>query len=77
MADDDGPEVGAVVMDTKRGELGRVMEVGTRKVALRPVTGGVEWWADREFIRPATTGETLLPRLREVNTASREHGGRW
>lgn len=67
-------EVGALVVDTARNDLGYVMGCVGPYVQLRPPGGGREWDADPEAVRPATDTERLAA-MRERNRAL-NHGGR-
>ncbi|WP_030777404.1 hypothetical protein [Streptomyces sp. NRRL S-920] len=59
-------ETGAMVIDTARQRLGRVMDhLGTR-LQLRPPNGGREWDADPAYVRPAMEHEILKASARDA-----------
>ncbi|UYQ66810.1 hypothetical protein [Streptomyces peucetius] len=59
------------VVDVRDGRVARVMgRVGTY-VQLRPPGGGKEWDCPPGAVRPATPGELLRARVREVNAQAR------
>ncbi|SDE05746.1 hypothetical protein [Streptomyces prasinopilosus] len=80
MTDDAGPEagraprLGAVVRDTVRGRVGRVMGHVGPYVQLRPLAGGREWDADPLHVRPLTPRELLSALVAEANARSRQFG---
>lgn len=55
---------GDLVVDTRRGELARVMAVEPDWYALRPPRGGLEWTARRAAVRPALASEVQAERMR-------------
>ncbi|MEW2631945.1 hypothetical protein AB0903_09855 [Streptomyces sp. NPDC048389] len=62
---------GGYAVDVRDGRVGIVMgRVGTC-VQLRPPGGGREWDCPSGDLRPATPGEVLRARVREVNAAGR------
>ncbi|MFF3289325.1 hypothetical protein [Streptomyces sp. NPDC003023] len=62
---------GGYVVDVRDGRVGIVMgRVGTY-VQLRPPGGGLEWDCPPGDLRPATPGELLRARVREVNARVR------
>jgi hypothetical protein len=65
------PEEGKLAFDTQRQRLGLVMEIWPKNIALRPVGGGTEWWADREVLRKPTVSEELSPGVAAANARSR------
>ncbi|MEU0370086.1 hypothetical protein ABZ070_07440 [Streptomyces sp. NPDC006283] len=65
------PGDGGYVVDVRDGRVGTVMgQVGTY-VQLRPPGGGLEWDCPPADVRPATPGEALRARVREVNAQAR------
>ncbi|MEU6271761.1 hypothetical protein ABZ871_04955 [Streptomyces populi] len=63
--------VGAIVHDTARDRVGRVMDHVGPYVQLRPLAGGLEWDADPGLLRPLTPAESLSARVAEANARSR------
>jgi len=63
--------VGAYVVDTRSGRLGRVMGDEGPYVQLRPVGGGREWDVPPEAVRMATPAERLSEGTAYVNARSR------
>ncbi|RCH68046.1 hypothetical protein DT019_13695 [Streptomyces sp. SDr-06] len=48
--------VGAVVYDAATKRTGRVMDLlWSPRIVLRPLKGGVEWWAHCHTLSPCTT----------------------
>ncbi|MDT0321152.1 MULTISPECIES: hypothetical protein [unclassified Streptomyces] len=66
------PTYGATVHDTRRDRVGVVMGRVGPCYQLRPLSGGREWDAAPEDIRPMTPAEVLHARLAEVNARSRK-----
>ncbi|MEU4682341.1 hypothetical protein [Streptomyces xinghaiensis] len=73
MSDKGAPEVGTLTLDVKSGRVGRVMDHLGSRVQLRPPSGGIEWDARPEDLRPVDTSELLAARVAERNANS---GGR-
>jgi hypothetical protein len=63
--------VGAYVVDTRSGRLGRVMGHEGSYVQMRPVGGGREWDVPPEAVRMATPAERLSAGTAYVNARSR------
>ena len=64
------PPAGAYAVDTRTDRVGQVMEVRGPYVHLRPPTGGREWEAPREAVRPAQVREELSARVSDLNWRS-------
>ncbi|NUK06286.1 hypothetical protein HRW23_12935 [Streptomyces lunaelactis] len=65
------PALGTYAVDGRNGRVGRVMgRVGTY-VQLRPPGGGQEWDCPPGDVQPASMGEVLRARVREVNAEGR------
>lgn len=60
--EDAAPNVGDIAYDTRSQAVARVMEVGPYRYALRPPAGGLEWYAPRAHVRPATASEAAAAR---------------
>ncbi|MFI1593205.1 hypothetical protein [Streptomyces venezuelae] len=65
------PPVGAYVVDTRSGQVGRVMGHEGPYVQLRPYGGGREWDCAPEAVRTATTAERLRAATAYANARSR------
>lgn len=65
----DLPEVGVLARDTSRNKLGEVMARTPGTVWLRPVSGGVEWTADPECVRPV---DELALKVAALNARRRQ-----
>ncbi|MEV8475179.1 hypothetical protein [Streptomyces sp. NPDC051173] len=65
------PEVGSFVVDTRRGAIGEVMGHEGPRLQLRPASGGREWEAEPDDVRPATEAEKLTAKVRAANSGSR------
>ncbi|MFH8606260.1 hypothetical protein ACH4D5_02035 [Streptomyces sp. NPDC018029] len=63
--------VGAYVVDTRSGRVGRVMGHEGPYVQLRPYGGGREWDCAPEAIRTATAAERLRAATAYANARSR------
>jgi len=70
MADDTVLRRGATAYDSERQCYAGVREIETSRIALRRISGGEEWWAQRSEVRAATTGEVLSARLRDAGTST-------
>ncbi|WP_046503112.1 NUDIX hydrolase [Streptomyces odonnellii] len=46
-----------VVVDIRTGAVGRLLRTDGGLVVLQPVTGGEEWTAPADLVRPATPAE--------------------
>ncbi|MYR97065.1 hypothetical protein GTW60_26350 [Streptomyces sp. SID4937] len=67
------PEVGALMVDTsRRDRVGDFRGVAGPYWSLRPVTGGTEWEAEPEDVRPADPAERLHAKTARAN--ARSHG---
>ncbi|SFC00718.1 hypothetical protein [Streptomyces aidingensis] len=66
-----GLTVGLVVRDTARDRLGEVVDLGERRVRLRPVDGGREWEADPGRVVVLGRHGSLRVELALVNQRSR------
>jgi hypothetical protein len=65
------PPPGTAVRDTVRDRVGVVMGHEGPYLQLRPLSGGREWDADPDRVRPLTAAELLRARLAETNARSR------
>lgn len=65
------PPVGTYAVDTRTGEVGRVMGHVGPYVQLRPVGGGREWDCTPDAVRTATTMERLRAAAAYENARSR------
>ncbi|MFD5269452.1 hypothetical protein [Streptomyces sp. NPDC058335] len=65
------PTVGEAVHDSARDRVGRVMGHVGPYIQLRPLTGGREWDADPDRLRPLTPAELLSALVAEANARSR------
>jgi hypothetical protein len=64
-------ETGALVIDTARQRLGRVMGHYGPYLQLRPPGGGLEWDARPESVREAREDEIMHVRAEEAGRAAR------
>jgi hypothetical protein len=62
---------GTYAHDDAKGKSGLVVDHWAGKVHLRPVSGGIEWGAKPDDLRPMEASEALRPAIREVNGATR------
>ncbi|MCI3931457.1 MULTISPECIES: hypothetical protein [unclassified Streptomyces] len=62
---------GEYAVDVRDGSVGQVMGHEGGYVQLRPVGGGREWDCPPESTAPASTGEVLRARVRQVNREGR------
>ncbi|MFD8970563.1 hypothetical protein ACFV0C_37175 [Streptomyces sp. NPDC059568] len=46
-----------VVVDTRTGAVGRYLRTDDQQAVLQPLTGGQEWTAPADLVRPATPSE--------------------
>lgn len=65
------PAVGALVVDTARARLGEFRGEWCGMWSLRPVTGGKEWDAAPEHVRPASRADRLRAETARANARSR------
>ncbi|MGA6226778.1 DUF6415 family natural product biosynthesis protein [Streptomyces umbrinus] len=65
------PALGDTVEDIQRQTIGRVMGFVGPYVQLRPVDGGREWDARREWLRPVSLTEALSAGVAAANARSR------
>jgi hypothetical protein len=65
------PPPGTAVRDTVRDRVGVVMGHEGPYLQLRPLSGGREWDAAPDRVRPLTAAELLHARLAETNARSR------
>ncbi|MFF3317597.1 hypothetical protein ACFYV5_19105 [Streptomyces sp. NPDC003035] len=63
--------IGAYVIDSRDGRMGRVMARVGPYVQLRPPGGGREWDCPVEELTPASVGDVLRARVRAINRESR------
>ncbi|MFG2642424.1 hypothetical protein ACGFYP_15825 [Streptomyces sp. NPDC048370] len=63
--------IGAYVVDTRDGRIGRVMGCVGPWVQLRPPGGGREWECPDELLSPAPPGDVLRARVRAINRDGR------
>ncbi|MQS08046.1 hypothetical protein [Streptomyces alkaliphilus] len=68
------PRKGELVVDTRRGTTGRVMDVWNGRVWLRPAIGGREWDTRVEYLRRPDTTEALRARMAELDLHRRAGG---
>ncbi|MEV8315636.1 hypothetical protein AB0Q95_15840 [Streptomyces sp. NPDC059900] len=71
---DPGPRglpVGAYAVDTRTGQVGRVMGHEGPYIQLRPFGGGREWDCTPDALRTATDSERLRAATAYVNARSR------
>ncbi|MEE1942690.1 hypothetical protein V1L54_25335 [Streptomyces sp. TRM 70361] len=66
-----GVAVGSAVRDLRDGRVGDVLDVGPGLVRLRPLSGGREWEAAPDEVRPLSPREQLSARLAAANARSR------
>ena len=66
------PEVGSVVRDAAREEVGEVMEVQEGRIFLRPIGGGREWDALPEDVEQVSTPDE--PAARSAADRARDRG---
>jgi hypothetical protein len=71
MSDEDALEPGTLALDTKTDRVGRVMARQDGLLYLRAVTGGREWEAEPQDVRPADATDELRARVAEINADSR------
>ncbi|MFJ9430508.1 hypothetical protein ACIRQY_12635 [Streptomyces sp. NPDC101490] len=72
----DGPPlVDAVVLDTARNRVGRVMGSEGPYLQLRPLGGGREWDVTAAQLHRLTGAELLSTLVAEANARSRRNGG--
>ncbi|MFH9958394.1 hypothetical protein ACH4OX_29805 [Streptomyces roseolus] len=67
----DLPPVGAIVLDTARNHVGRVMGAEGPYFQLRPLGGDREWDVEPTHLYPLTGAELLSALVAETNTRSR------
>ncbi|MFF4216594.1 hypothetical protein [Streptomyces nondiastaticus] len=66
------PALGSFVVDKRDGSVGQVMRNGGGQVLLlRAPSGGGDWEADADMVRPATEAELLSAKVQAANAASR------
>ncbi|MGP3732818.1 hypothetical protein ACTWJ9_06310 [Streptomyces sp. GDS52] len=65
------PPPGTTVLDVERDRVGVVMGHAGPYLQLRPLSGGREWDASPERVRPLTAEELFRARLAEANARSR------
>ncbi|MFB7028574.1 MULTISPECIES: hypothetical protein [unclassified Streptomyces] len=65
------PHVGAVVLDTTRNLVGRVVGADGPYLRLRPLGGGVPWDVSPADLHPLTGAELLSALVTEANARSR------
>ncbi|WP_031073235.1 hypothetical protein [Streptomyces sp. NRRL S-118] len=58
---------GEYVIDGRDGRVGEVRGRSGGAVRLRPPDGGREWECPAQLLRPATPGEVLRARVRQLN----------
>ncbi|MFI1257115.1 hypothetical protein ACH4U6_25505 [Streptomyces netropsis] len=66
------PENGTFVVDTRHGKVGQVMGHEGPRLQLRPPSGGREWEAAPDSVRPATGAEAfdIAPGTMVVDTVT-------
>ncbi|GAB2943286.1 MULTISPECIES: hypothetical protein [Streptomyces] len=64
------PPIGTYAVDTRTGQVGRVMGHEGPYVQLRPVGGGREWDCPPRAVRAATTTERLRAATAHENARS-------
>ncbi|MFE0733412.1 hypothetical protein [Streptomyces sp. NPDC058855] len=65
------PPIGAIVLDTARNHVGRVMGAEGPYLQLRPLGGGREWDVEAAHLHPLTGAELLSALVAEANARSR------
>lgn len=65
------PPVGAYVVDTSTGRVGRILGLTGPHVRLGPVGGGREWACAPDDLRIATAAERLSAATAHANARSR------
>ncbi|MBP5938174.1 hypothetical protein F3K43_20905 [Streptomyces sp. LBUM 1476] len=65
------PEVGALLMDVTRDQVGKFRGEWAGRWALRPVKGGVEWDVEPGDVRPVTAEQRLRAEVGKANARSR------
>ncbi|MER5684665.1 hypothetical protein [Streptomyces sp. NPDC002205] len=65
------PKPGTYAVDARDGRVGRVMGRVGPYVQLRPPGGGAEWDCPPESVQPASPGDVLRARVKEVNREGR------
>lgn len=66
------PPPGTAVRDTARDRVGVVVGHEGPDLRLRPLSGGREWNAGPEHVRPLSPAELLRARVAEANARSRQ-----
>lgn len=66
------PSVGDAVHGSARDRVGRVIGHEGAYTRLRPLSGGREWDADPDHLRPLTPTELLSALVAEANARSRQ-----
>jgi hypothetical protein len=70
---DGTPAIGAAVVDTVRNRVGYVMDHEGSFLQLRPLSGGCEWDADPDHVKPLDPAELMRARVAEANARSRNN----
>ncbi|MEU0784889.1 hypothetical protein ABZ341_25335 [Streptomyces sp. NPDC006173] len=70
-AEDRGPEIGEVLVDSARARVGRVMGHEGPFLQIRPLAGGVAWDAEPRHVRLLDQDELLSALVAEANARSR------
>lgn len=65
------PNLGALMVDSRRDRVGEFRGVAGPYWSMRPVTGGTEWDAEPEHVRPADPMERLHAQTARANARSR------
>ncbi|MEU7023577.1 hypothetical protein AB0C52_13630 [Streptomyces sp. NPDC048717] len=69
------PEAGDLVRDTATGRVGFYVDSVAGRFVIRPVRGGLEWYAEPADVQPATPLRELRARAAEINARSRRGWG--
>ncbi|GGX70355.1 hypothetical protein [Streptomyces hiroshimensis] len=65
------PGIGTFVVDTRDGVVGQVMRNAGPQLLLRTLSGGKEWEAEADAVRPVSEAELLRAKVQAANSASR------
>ena len=65
------PEVGALLLDVTRDQIGEFRGEWAGKWSLRPVRDGIEWEVEPGDVRPVTARQRLRAEVGKANARSR------
>jgi hypothetical protein len=74
MGTSEAPEKGAVMWDTARDRVGRVVDVDGPIVRLRPGDDGSPWRARAADLRLASPADELRLKVAEINSRHAQYG---